>query len=416
MHTGQAGGQEGRLEQQMTTSDNRKVVLAYSGGLDTSVMISWLGEKHGMDVIAVLVDVGRASGLEQLRRKALDAGAADAVVVDAREEFAEDFVLPALAANALYEEKYPLVSALSRPLISKALVEAAAGSGAEAVAHGCTAKGNDQVRFDLGIRALDPRLEILAPARDWNMSREQAMEYAAARGIPVPLSKGSPYSIDENLWGRAIECGPLEDPWLEPPEDAFEFTVSPEDAPDRPAYLEVGFEQGKPVTLDGEALPLVSLVGRVDEVAGAHGFGRVDMVENRLVGIKSREVYEAPAALALIAAHRELEDMVLPRELAHFKRGLEQKLADMVYNGGWFDPLMDALRAFMAETQKRVTGTVRLKLYKGTCIIAGRKSPYSLYEHGLATYGGGDDFSHDAARGFCELWGLPLAVWAKKKG
>ena len=268
------------------------------------------------------------------------------------------------------------MSALSRPLISKALVEAAAGSGAEAVAHGCTAKGNDQVRFDLGIRALDPRLEILAPARDWNMSREQAMEYAAARGIPVPLSKGSPYSIDENLWGRAIECGPLEDPWLEPPEDAFEFTVSPEDAPDRPAYLEVGFEQGKPVTLDGEALPLVSLVGRVDEVAGAHGFGRVDMVENRLVGIKSREVYEAPAALALIAAHRDLEDMVLPRELAHFKRGLEQKLADMVYNGGWFDPLMDALRAFMAETQKRVTGTVRLKLYKGTCIIAGRKSPY----------------------------------------
>lgn len=393
---------------------NNKVVLAYSGGLDTSVMIAWLREKYGLDVVAVLVDAGRASGLEEHREKALDIGAVEAVVVDAKEEFAHDFVLPALAANALYEEKYPLVSALSRPLISKALVEAAHESGATAVAHGCTAKGNDQVRFDLGIRSLDPSLEILAPAREWEMTREQAMDYAAAHNIPVPLKKDSPYSIDENLWGRTVECGPLEDPWLEPPEDAFEVTTAPADAPDNAAYIEIMFEAGKPVALDGKAMPLVELVSQIDKLAGAHGFGRVDMIENRLVGIKSREVYEVPGALALIMAHRELEDMTLPRELGHFKRGLEQKFADMTYNGGWFDPLMDAIRAFMAETQKRVSGTARLKLFKGSCTVAGRTSPNSLYDFGLATYGGGDIFSHKAARGFCELWGLPLEVWARK--
>lgn len=397
----------------MSEADNR-AVLAYSGGLDTSVMIAWLKEKYSLDTVAVLVDMGRVEGLEEHRQKALDIGAVEAVVVDAREEFARDFALPALAANALYEEKYPLVSALSRPLICKVLVEAAHRSGATTVVHGCTAKGNDQVRFDLGIRSLDPSLEILAPAREWDMTREQAMEYAAERGIPIPLKKESPYSIDENLWGRTVECGPLEDPWTEPPEDAFEFTVAAAAAPDTPVYVEVGFEAGEPVTLDGSELPFIELVDRIDGIGGENGFGRVDMMENRLVGIKSREVYEVPGALALIAAHRELEDITLPRELAHYKRGLEQKFADMTYNGGWYDPLMDAIRAFMAETQKRVTGTVRLKFFKGSCTVVGRQSPRSLYDFGLATYGGEDAFSHEAAKGFCELFGLPLEVWAKK--
>ncbi|MFA6001943.1 MAG: argininosuccinate synthase [Thermoleophilia bacterium] len=396
------------------SAQDKKVVLAYSGGLDTSVMIAWLKEKHGLDTVAVLVDAGRASGLDGLKQKALDIGAVEAFVVDAREEFANDFIVPALAANALYEEKYPLVSALSRPLICKVLVEAAHKSGATAVAHGCTAKGNDQVRFDLGIRSLDPSLDILAPAREWGMTREQSMEYAEARGIPIPLKKESPYSIDENLWGRTVECGPLEDPWLEPPEDAFAVTCAPADAPDEPAYAEVEFAAGVPVALDGKSLSLVDLVSHIDEMAGANGYGRVDMMENRLVGIKSREVYEVPGSLALIMAHRELEDMTLPRELVHFKRGLEQKFADMTYNGGWFDPLMDAIRAFMTDTQKRVSGTVRLKFFKGSCVVAGRKSPNSLYDFGLATYGGEDAFSHEAAKGFCELWGLPLEVWAKK--
>ncbi|RJQ48040.1 MAG: argininosuccinate synthase [Gaiellales bacterium] len=395
---------------------NKKVVLAYSGGLDTSVMIAWLKQKYGLETVAVLVDVGRVSGLEELRAKALDIGAVEALVVDAKEEFARDFILPALAANALYEQKYPLVSSLSRPLISKVLVEAAREHGAVAIAHGCTAKGNDQVRFDLGIRALAPELEIMAPAREWGMTREQAIDYAAENGIPVPLKKESPYSIDENMWGRAVECGPLEDPWSEPPEDAYEHTVSPAKAPDEAAYIEVAFEAGVPVSFDGVAMDLTALLAGIDELAGAHGFGRIDMIENRLVGIKSREVYEAPAALALIRAHRELEDLTLPRELAHFKQGLEQKFAELAYYGSWYDPLMDALRAFIAETQKRVTGTVRLKLYKGGCTVVGRKSPNSLYETGLATYGAADSFSHDAARGFCELYGLPLEVWARKGG
>ena len=394
--------------------DSDKVVLAYSGGLDTSVMIAWLKENYGLETIAVLVDAGRALGLESLRQKALDIGAAEAVVVDAKEEFVNDFILPALAANALYEEKYALVSGLSRPLICRKLVDAARTHGAGTIAHGCTAKGNDQVRFDLGIRSLDPSLEILAPAREWSMTRERALDYAAARGIAVPLKKDSPYSIDENLWGRAVECGPLEDPWVEPPEDAFAFTVSPSAAPDEPDYVEIGFEAGVPVSLDGKDMKTVNLIAAVDELAGSHGFGRVDMIENRLVGIKSREVYETPAALTLIKAHRELEDMTLPRELIHFKRPLEQKFADMIYNGGWYDPLMDALRAFMSETQKRVTGTVSLKFFKGSCTVAGRMSPNSLYDFGLATYGGDDVFSHDAAKGFCELWGLPLEVWARK--
>jgi argininosuccinate synthase len=396
-------------------SDSKQVVLAYSGGLDTSVMIAWLKEEYGLETVAVLVDVGRSAGLEELKQKALDIGAVDARVVDAKDGLAADFILPALHANALYEQRYPLISALSRPLISKVLVEVARDTGSAAIAHGCTAKGNDQVRFDLGIRALDPSLEILAPGREWNMTREQAMEYAERHGIPVPLKKETPYSIDENMWGRAVECGPLEDPWTEPPEDAYEFTVSPGQAPDEAAYIEIGFESGVPVSLSGVEYSLVELIGKVDQLAGAHGFGRIDMVENRLVGIKSREIYEAPAALALIMAHRELESLTLPRELAHFKRGLEDKFAGMAYNGSWFDPLMDALSAFMRETQQRVSGSVRLKLFKGSCTVVGRKSPHSLYEFDLATYGAHDSFSHEAAEGFCELYGLPLEVWARKK-
>lgn len=394
---------------------NEKVVLAYSGGLDTSVMISWLKEKHGLDSIAVLVDAGRASGLEELRMKALSIGAVEAIVVDAKEDFAHDFLLPSLAANALYEEKYPLVSALSRPLICKVLVDIAHKSGANTIAHGCTGKGNDQVRFDLGIRALDPGLKIMAPAREWGMTRADALEYAAAHGIPVPLKKESPYSIDENLWGRAVECGPLEDPWAEPPEDVFGFTAAPEAAPAEPEYVEVDFAGGEPVALDGEEMPTVDLIGKIDARGAAHGFGRIDMIENRLVGIKSREVYEAPGALALIKAHSGLEDLVLPRELSHLKRGLEQKFSNVAYDGGWFDPLMEAIRAFMEVTQESVTGTIRLKFYRGSCTVAGRRSPNSLYDLSLATYGSGDSFSHDAARGFCELFGLPLETWAKKQ-
>ena len=349
-----------------------------AGGVDTAGMMAWDKEKEGRDKVAVLRDVGRASNREGQRQKALTIGAVESGVVDAIEEFATDFILPALAANALYEEKYVLVSALSRPLICKKLVEIAHASGAGTIAHGCTAKGNDQVRFDLGIRSLDPSLEILAPAREWKMTREEALEYAAERGIPIPLKKDSPYSIDENLWGRAVECGQLEDPWLEPPEDAYAVTTAPAAAPDEPVYLEIGFESGVPVSLDGKSLPLVELINTVDALAGSHGFGRVDMMENRLVGIKSHEVYETPGALALIQAHRELEDMTLPRELLHFKRPLEQKFADMTYNGGWYDPLMDALRAFMDETQKRVSGVARVKFFKGSWGSAGRTAANSL--------------------------------------
>jgi argininosuccinate synthase len=390
-------------------------VLAYSGGLDTSAMIPYLDENYGLDVIAALVDVGRAKELESLRERALKAGAVDAVIIDAKDEFTRDFVFPALQANALYEEKYPLVSSLSRPLISKKMVDLAHERGATTVAHGCTAKGNDQVRFDVSLRCLDPSLKILGPAREWDMTREEILDYAAARGIEIPLSKKNPFSIDENVWGRTIECGELEDPWEEPPAEAFTVTVDPRQAPDEPLELVVSFERGLPVALDGAALSPVELIDRIDELGGRHGFGRVDMIENRLVGIKSREIYEVPGALALIMAHRDLEDLTLTRDLIHFKRGVEQKLADMIYDGQWFDPLSDALQAFTRETQKYVTGDVRLRFYKGSCTVVGRRSPYSLYVKELATYGTGDTFSHTAALGFCQLWGLPLEVWGRRE-
>ena len=394
---------------------NELCILAYSGGLDTSALIPYLKENHGVDVIAALVDVGRAKKLDELRERALGVGAVDAVIIDAKEEFALDFVLPALQANSLYEEKYPLVSSLSRPLISKKMVELAHERGATVVAHGCTAKGNDQVRFDVSLRCLDPSLTILGPAREWGMTREEIIDYLAARGVEFPLTKKNPFSIDENVWGRTIECGELEDPWESPPEAAYTVTVAPAAAPDEGREIVVGFDHGIPVALDGEPMDLATLIDAIDEIGGSNGFGRVDMIENRLVGIKSREIYEVPGALALIMAHREIEDLTLTRDLIHFKRGVEQKLADMIYDGQWFDPLSDALRAFTLESQRYVTGEVRLAFYKGSCRVAGRRSPHSLYVKELATYGEGDLFTHEAAKGFCQLWGLPLEVWGRRE-
>lgn len=394
---------------------NDKCVLAYSGGLDTSALIPYLKENFGYEVICVLVDVGRMKNLGEARQRALTAGAAEAVIVDAREEFLRDFAFPALKANALYEGKYPLHSALSRPLIAKKMVEVAHRFGARVVAHGCTAKGNDQVRIDVSVRCLDPSLTVLGPAREWGMTRPQLLDYLAERGIHLPLTKKNPYSIDENLWGRAIECGELEDPWAAVPPDAYQFTVDPWKAPDEPREVVVGFEAGLPVSLDGERLEPTVLVEKIDELGGAHGFGRVDMVENRLVGIKSRETYEVAGALSLIMAHRELEDLTLTRELQHFKTGIDQKLTELIYEGLWFSPLADALRAFIDETQKVVSGEVRLRYFKGSCLPVGRRSPNSLYVADLATYGAGDTFSHESAKGFIQLWGLPVEVWARKR-
>jgi argininosuccinate synthase len=386
-----------------------KLVLAYSGGLDTSVAIKWLMEK-GYDVVACCLDVGEGKDLAFVQQKAKDMGAVESYIIDAKEEFARDFALVALQAQAYYEQKYPLVSALSRPLIAKKLVEIAEKEGAVAVAHGCTGKGNDQVRFEVSFQALNPDLQVLAPVREWKWSREEEIEYAKLHDIPVPINLDSPYSIDQNLWGRANECGILENPWVAPPEDAYDLTVSLENAPDTPDVVEIGFEQGVPVTLNGEALKISEIILKLNEIAGSHGVGRIDHVENRLVGIKSREVYEIPGALTLLKAHKELEDLTLVKEVAHFKPIISQKLSEVIYNGLWFSPLTDALKAFLAETQKYVTGTVRVKLFKGHAIVEGRKSPYSLYNEKLATYTSDDEFDHDAAVGFIKLWGLPTKV------
>jgi argininosuccinate synthase len=395
--------------------DKERCVLAYSGGLDTSALVPYMKEKFGYEIICALVDVGRMKDLESLRLRALAAGAADSVVIDAQEEFVTDFAFPALKANALYEGKYPLHSALSRPLISKKMVELAHERGAKFIAHGCTAKGNDQVRIDVSIRCLDPSITVLGPAREWGMTRPELMDYLAERGIELPLTKKNPYSIDENLWGRAIECGELEDPWAAVPADAYQFTVHPKDAPDEPVEVVVGFEAGLPVSIDGKAMGPVELVETLDRIGGAHGFGRVDMVENRLVGIKSRETYEVAGSLSLIMAHRELEDLTLTRELQHFKTGIDQRLTELIYEGLWFSPLANALRAFIDETQQYVSGDVRLRYFKGSCQPVGRRSPNSLYIAGLATYGAGDTFSHESAKGFIRLWGLPVEVWARKR-
>ncbi|TCP55927.1 argininosuccinate synthase [Tumebacillus sp. BK434] len=390
----------------------KKLILAYSGGLDTSVAITWLNEQ-GYEVIAVSADVGEGKDLEFVKNKALQVGAAQSYMIDARELFAQEFILPSLKANALYEHKYPLSAALSRPLISQLLVQYAEQEGAVAVAHGCTGKGNDQVRFDVSVTALNPNLEIVAPVREWGWSRDEEIEYAKQHNIPIPITKENPFSVDANLWGRSCECGVLEDPWAEAPEAAFEWTVNPVDAPNAPEYVEIGFEKGVPVSLNGEALGLVELVEQLNKIGGAHGVGRIDHVENRLIGIKSREVYEAPGALILIAAHRELETITLPREVAHFKPQLELKYTELVYNGLWFSPLKKALDAFIEETQATVTGTVRVKLHKGTYQPVGRKSEQSLYDLDLATYSPDDAFDHNAAKGFIKLWGLPTKVYSK---
>ena len=388
---------------------NQKIVLAYSGGLDTSVAIKWLQNK-GYDVVACCLDVGEGKDLDFIKEKALTVGAVSSHVIDAKDEFADEYALISLQAHTLYEQKYPLVSALSRPLISKKLVEVAEAENAVAVAHGCTGKGNDQVRFEVAIKALNPDLQVLAPVREWKWSREEEIEYAQENGIPVPIGLASPYSIDQNLWGRANECGILEDPWAAPPADAYDLTAHLEDTPDTPDIIEIGFEQGVPVTLDGKAYKLSELILELNTLAGKHGVGRIDHVENRLVGIKSREVYEAPAAMTLIKAHKELEDITLVKDVAHFKPIIEMKLSELIYNGLWFSPLRNALVAFLAETQKTVTGTVRVKLFKGHAIVEGRKSEYSLYDEKLATYTKDDEFDHDAAVGFIKIFGLPTEV------
>ncbi|PLR68408.1 argininosuccinate synthase [Bacillus sp. UMB0893] len=394
---------------------NKKVVLAYSGGLDTSVAIKWL-QDQGYEVIACCLDVGEGKDLAFVQNKALQVGAAKSYVIDAKKEFAEEYALVALQSHALYEGKYPLVSALSRPLIAKKLVEVAEQEDAIAVAHGCTGKGNDQVRFEVSIKALNPDLEVLAPVREWSWSREEEIQYAQENNIPIPINLGSPFSIDQNLWGRSNECGVLEDPWAAPPEEAYDLTNSIEKTPDVPEMVEIEFEQGVPVSLNGVSYPLAELILHLNTLAGKHGVGRIDHVENRLVGIKSREVYECPAAITLLKAHKELEDLTLVKEVAHFKPVIEMKLTELIYNGLWFSPLKQALLGFLKETQTHVTGTVRVKLFKGHAIVEGRKSVYSLYDEKLATYTNEDSFDHQAAVGFISLYGLPTKVSSMVQG
>ena len=368
-----------------------KVILAYSGGLDTSVSIKWLTDQ-GYDVVACCLDIGEGRDTQSIKDKALDVGAIESYAIDAREEFAQDFALIALQGNTFYENSYPLVSALSRPLIAKKLVELAIATGATTVAHGCTGKGNDQVRFEVAIAALAPHLKVIAPVREWKWSREEEIAYAAEKGVPIPADLDNPYSIDQNLWGRACECGVLEDPWATPPRGAYAITQELEDTPDVPTIVEITFDQGIPTALDGETLNLAELIMKMNRLAGEHGIGRIDHIENRLVGIKSREVYECPGAMALMTAHKELEDLVFVRELAHFKPIIEQQLAQVIYDGLWFNPLTDALIAFLKNTQVYVNGIVRLKLFKGNVICEGRKSENSLYDENLATYTSADTF------------------------
>jgi len=390
-----------------------KVALAYSGGLDTSVAVRWLQEVRGFDVIAVAVDVGEQRDYEGIRRKALDIGAVESLVIDAKEDFARDFVFRALKANALYEGKYPVSTALARPLIARIVGQVARERGAQAVAHGCTGKGNDQVRFDVTFGVLYPELEIIAPFREWRVSRDEEMDWARERGVPVPTDKQKPYSTDVNLWGRSIECGVLEDPWQEPPADVYEWTRAANDAPAQPSYVEIGFADGAPVSLDGKQLAAAQLIASLNALAGEHGVGRIDMIENRLVGFKSREIYECPAATVLIAAHRDLEAMTVERELAHYKQTLELKYSELIYYGLWYSPLRHALDAFVEATQQRVTGAVRMKLHRGSCTPVGRRSPYSLYSYELATYDKADRFDASLSKGFVQLWGLSARVAAE---
>ena len=390
-----------------------RVVLAYSGGLDTSVAVRWLIEETGAEVICVAADVGQGGDWDAVRERARAAGAVEAVVVDCRDEFAAEFCFPALRANAMYEGKYPLVSALSRPVIVKHLVAAARQFDATTVAHGCTGKGNDQVRFEVSTRALAPDLDVIAPVRMWGMTREDAIEYAAKHDIPITASREKLYSIDDNLWGRAIECGEMEDPWAEPPGGVWALTVP---TANDPRDLTISFEQGTPVAVDGERLGPADLVASVGAIVGSYGWGRIDMVENRRVGIKSRETYECPASLALILAHADLESITLERDLAREKQRLELRYAELVYDGLWFSPLKEALDAFVSESQRAVTGDVRLHLEPGRCIVSGRRSDLSLYDYGLATYDAADSFRHQDAEGFVRLWGLGVQTWSARQG
>ncbi len=390
-----------------------KIVLAYSGGLDTSVAVDWLHDRLGYDVIALTVDVGNDPDMDAIVAKAKKIGAVDAFAIDARDEFMREFVFPALQADAVYESAYPLATALARPLIARHLVDVARREGAKAVAHGCTGKGNDQVRFDLAVGALAPELKIVAPARDWEMTREDAIAYAEKRGIPVPTKRESPYSIDVNLWGRSVEAGVLEDPWIEPPADAFAWTAAPEEAPDAPEYVEISFKSGIPLALNGVQQSPVDLAGELTRLGGRHGVGRIDHVENRLVGIKSREVYEAPAAAILLSAHQALESLTLAGDQMAFKAKVANELARQIYNGLWFGAHVRDLLAYVASTQAFVRGEVRVKLHKGNCSVVGRRSPYSLYDVSLATYGEGDAFDQKSASGFIDLFGLQLRTQAR---
>ncbi len=394
----------------------KKVVLAYSGGLDTSVCLKWLQEEYKAEVITFTADLGQGKELDPVEGIAKGTGAIKVYIEDLREEFVREYVFPALQAGAIYESKYMLATALARPLIGKRLAEIASAEGADAVAHGCTGKGNDQVRFDVTAMALNPGLKVIAPVREWSMkSRDEEIEYAKRHNIPITVTKESPYSIDANLWGRSIECGVLEDPWAEPPEEVYEITVSPEEAPEKPSYIEIEFQSGVPVKLDGEDMPPVKLIDVLTEIGGANGVGRISYVEDRLVGIKSRETYECPAAAILFAAHKALEELTLDRETIRYKEEkISHEYSRLVYYGLWFSPLREALDAFVNVSQRNVTGMVRVKLYKGTCSVVGVKSPYSLYDQAMATYEAGDMFDHSAAKGFIELWGLPLKIKAAR--
>ena len=385
-----------------------KIVVAYSGGLDTSVMVKWLKENYDAEIITFTGNLGQTKELIGLEEKALKSGASKSYIEDLTKEFIDDYVFPALRAGAMYEETYPMACSIGRPLLAKTLVDIARKEGANMVAHGCTGKGNDQVRFEVAVGALAPDLQNLAPLRTWEFkSREEEIDYAAKHNIPVLVTKENPYSIDENIWGTAIECGVLEDPMVEPPADAYQHTVSPEQAPDVAEYVTIDFEKGIPVALNGVAMESVALVKELNKIGGRNAIGRIDMIENRLVGIKSREVYEAPAGMILHAAHKELERITLDKAVAHYKTHISQEYANLIYNGLWFSPLREALQAFIDKTQEKVTGMVKMKLYKGNTIVSGRKSPYSLYDPELATYTAADQFDHKASEGFIKIYGLP---------
>ncbi len=401
----------------MTESKKKinKILLAYSGGLDTSVAIKWLQDKYDAEIITYTADLGQKQDWKAVEEKALATGAAKAYIDDIREEFITDYVFPALKVNALYQEKYPLATALARPLISKRMVEIAQKENVDAFAHGCTGKGNDQVRFEVSYKALAPEIKILAPLRDWEFkSRDQEIEYAAANNIEVTATKDSPYSIDQNLWGVSIECGILEDPWEEPPADAYLWTKDVDQTPDEPAYVEIEFEKGVPTAVDGISLSPIEIVNKLNDLGAEYGVGRIDMVEDRLVGIKSREIYEAPAGEILMTAHKGLESLTLDRDTKNYKASMAAKYAEMTYYGLWFSPLREAMDAFVDKSQQTVNGTARVKLYKSQCTLVGRKSDYSLYEHGLATYDESDVFDHQSAPGFINLWALPVQVANQK--